>query len=94
MAFNQNEFKPTPITTGTATQVFLGKGILHAVVIGETAAGAIYLGDGPSLTATTIFGVLKASIAEGTYTYNATCAQGLVVTPSAASKMTVLWSQS
>jgi len=39
-------FFPTYISTGTTTEVKVGKGKLHTIVLGETAAGAITITDG------------------------------------------------
>lgn len=93
MAFNQMEYKPTNITTGTTTQVATGKGILHNIVVGTTAAGAISIIDGIAGSTANI-GTLKASITEGTYTFNCTFAKGLRIITAAASDITVNWAQS
>lgn len=63
-----------------------GPCVLHTIVLGETAAGAITIKDG----ATTI-GVLKASVAEQTFHFNCVIRNSLVITTAAASKLTVNW---
>lgn len=80
------------ISTATTTQVKTGPGKLHAIVIGETAAGAISIIDGTTGTTANI-GVLKASIAEGTYKFeNCNFSAGLRIVTAGASKITVIYS--
>jgi len=81
-------FSPTYISTATTTVVKTGSGLLHSIVIGETAAGAITIYDNTAGSGTTI-GVLKASVAEGTYTFDASFATGLTIVTAGASKITV-----
>jgi len=87
------DYQKSYISTATDTQVFTGPGTLISVILGETAAGAITLGDGLTGAATT-FSVLKASIAEGQYDYNCQISTGLTITTAGASKMTVIWKKS
>lgn len=82
----------TYISSGTTTQIFTGKGILHAIIVGETAAGAITVADAIS-GSTPAVAVLKASIGEGTYKYKCSISKGLRIVTAAASKITVVWSQ-
>ena len=82
----QNEFEKTYISSATTTIPFTGKGILHNIVIGTTAAGTITIKDG-----TTTIQVLKSSIAEGTYWFDVAIADGLSIVTAAASKITVTW---
>lgn len=83
-------FKQSYISTATTTQVKTGPGILHAIVIGETAAGAISVID--NTTGTTVnLASLKASIAEGTYVFNCSFDTGLRIITAGASKITVLY---
>jgi hypothetical protein len=82
------------VTVGCdASQAVLdGPGTLHAVVVNSTAAGTVTLADSKGTIA-----VLKASIAEGTYTYDIDVGF-LTVTQTAASDITVIrsgvWSSS
>lgn len=76
------------IATGTTTVVKSGTGVLKAITVGETAAGAITVYDNTS-AAGTIIAVLKASVVEGTYEFNVACATGITVVTAAASKITV-----
>ena len=92
MAQVLTDFNKTYISTNTDTQVFTGPGTLIAIVIGETAAGAITLADGLTGAGTT-FGVLKASIAERTYNFNCQISTGLTINTGAATKMTVIWTK-
>lgn len=78
------------ISTATTTQVKTGAGILHAIVLGETAAGSIKIIDNTSGT-TTNLGELKASIAEGTYVFNCAFAVGLRIVTAGASKATIIY---
>lgn len=82
----------TYISEAATTQVFTGKGILHAIIIGETSAGAISVIDNISGSTVNI-GTLKASIAEGTYKYKCAVSKGLRIITAGASKITVVWSQ-
>lgn len=88
--YNNREYKPTHISTNTTTTVFTGKGILQAITVNTTAAGAITISDG---SVGTVYAVLKSSVAEGTYWYNLTCASGLTITTAASSDITVTWAQ-
>lgn len=83
-------FVPTYISTATTTQVKTGPGILHAIVLGETSAGAITIIDNTSGSTANI-GVLKASIVEGTYAFNCNFSAGLRIITAGASKLTVIW---
>lgn len=79
------------ISTATTTQVKTGPGVLHAIIVGETAAGQISIID--NTTGTTVnLGALKASIVEGTYTFNASFSLGLRIITAGASKITVVYS--
>ena len=61
-------------------------GVLHAITIGETAAGTVTVSDDTGTIA-----VLKASIAEGTYFFNVGYVGNLSVVTVAASKLTVIY---
>lgn len=88
MTYNNREYRPTNITTGTTTSVFSGKGVLQAVTVNTTAAGTIIIKDG-----TTVVATLKSSIAEGTYWFNTTIAGGLNIVTGSTSDITVTWVQ-
>lgn len=81
-------YKHTYISTATDTVVKSGAGVLHTITIGETAAGAITVYDNTSATGTVI-AVLKASIAEQTFTLDVAFNTGCTITTAAASKLTV-----
>lgn len=76
------------LTVGCAAGVIACEGAcsVHAVVVNTTAAGTITLSDSAGTIA-----VLKASIAEGTYVYDAACSGYLGVAVAAASDITVLY---
>jgi hypothetical protein len=76
------------ISSATTTTVKSGAGVLHAIVVGETAAGAITIYDNTAASGTTI-AVLKASIVEGTYVFDRTFSTGLTIVTAAASKIHV-----
>lgn len=84
----ERAYTPRYISTATTTVVKSGSGILGSIVIGETAAGAITVYDNTSATGTVI-AVLKASVVEGTYTFNASFTTGCTVVTAGASKITV-----
>jgi len=84
----QRAYKPTYIATATTTVVKSGAGILGSIVLGETAAGAITVYDNTAASGT-IIAVLKASVVEGTYTFDASFSTGCTVVTAAASKLTV-----
>lgn len=76
------------IATATTTTVKSGKGYLNRIVINTTAAGTITIYDNTAASGTKI-GILKASVAEGTYTYQGRFAIGLTIVTGAASDITV-----
>lgn len=90
---NNREYQYTNITAGTnGSQIFTGRGILQAITVNTTANGVIKIVDG--LTGSTAnVGTLKASVAEGTYWYNASISQGLRIATAAASDITVTYAQ-
>lgn len=77
------------IVVGMAAEHFIaeGSGVLHAIIIGETAASAINVIDGAKTIA-----ILKASIPEGVYTFDVPYGGGLRVEPQGNSKITVVHS--
>lgn len=79
----------TYISTATTTLCATGRGVLKRIVLGETAAGSITVYD--NITATgTILGVLKASIAEGTYECGFKFSTGCTIVTGAASKLSAV----
>ena len=77
----QYKYISTLATTTVSTRPV---GVLHAITIGETAAGAITITDN-----TGTIGVLKSSVAEGTYVFDIGYVGFLKVQTAAASKLTV-----
>lgn len=61
-------------------------GILHSIVVGETAGGAITVSDNTNTIA-----VLKASIPEGVYLFDVAWVGFLKVVTAGASKITVCY---
>lgn len=78
------------IATATTTQVKTGGGVLHSIVLGETAAGSIKIIDNTSGT-TTNLAELKASVVEGVYEFNVAFSVGLRIVTAGASKLTVVY---
>lgn len=89
----EQRFAASYISAAATTQVATGPGFLHAIVVGETAAGAISIIDAVSGSTVNI-GQLKSSIAEGTYIFNCSFASGLRIITAAASKITVIYRSS
>lgn len=87
----QREYQATNINSATTTQVFSGKGILQAITVNTTAAGAITIVDAIGAAVIPVVGVLKSSVAEGTYWYNCAISTGLKIITAAASDITVTW---
>jgi len=87
---NYSDYKYTYIDSATTTQVFSGRGMLHSIVIGETAAGTIKVIDNTAGSTANI-ATIKASMPEGTYKFNCSIASGLRIITAAASKITVIW---
>lgn len=92
MAFNDKEYQFTNITSATTTQVFTGRGLLHAIVVNETAAGSIIIANSTTTTTPTV-GTLKASIAEGVYELDVVMSAGCRIVTAGASNITVIWAQ-
>lgn len=80
-------YPATRITTATTTAIKAGTGVIHRIVIGTTAAGAITVNDnlGAKL-------VLGASFPVGSYELDIECAGKIEVVTAAASDITVVWS--
>lgn len=86
----EERFSTTYISTATTTVVKGSAGFLHAITIGETAAGTISIYDNAT-GAGTVINVLKASIAEQTFVFDCVFAAGLTIITAAASKLSVSW---
>ena len=78
------------IATATTTTVKSGAGRLHAITIGETAAGAITVYDNTAGSGTILI-VFKASIAEQTFILDIEFATGLTIVTAGASKLSVAY---
>lgn len=83
-------YRSTYIATATTTTVKSGTGRLHTLTLGETAAGAITIYDNTAGSGT-ILAVLKASVAEQTFTFDLKFTTGLTIITAGASKLTVTW---
>lgn len=86
----EQAFEKAYISSATTTQVKTGAGVLHSIVVGETAAGAISIIDNTSGSTVNI-GQLKASILEGTYEFDVAFSAGLRIITAGASKITVVY---
>ncbi len=90
--YNNREYNPTHLSTGSTSQVFTGKGIVRGISINTGSAVAFGVYDGLASTSTAI-AIFKASAAEGMYLLDATIARGLYVTYGAGGDYTVLWTK-
>lgn len=84
------KYTDTYIATATTTTCKSGAGVLHTITIGETAAGAITVYDNTAGSGT-VMAVLKASIAEQTFIFDAEFTTGLTIVTAGASKISVSW---
>lgn len=78
------------IATNTTTTVKSGGGYFTRLVVSTTAAGAITIYDNTAGSGTKI-ATLKASIAEGTYSFGCRFATGLTVVTAGATDCTVIY---
>ena len=92
MGFKKDDYQYTYISSATTTQVFTGRGILHYITVGTTAAGTTGVIDGISGTTVNV-GLLASNIAEGTYRFDCEMSLGCRIITAAASKITVCWEQ-
>ena len=83
-------FKSTYISTTTTTTVKSGRGRLHTITVGTTSAGAITVYDNTAGSGT-IIAVLKASVAEQTFTFDCEFATGLTIVTAGNSLITVTY---
>lgn len=88
--FSENEAKYGHISTATTTVVKDSPGFLHAITVNTTAAGTITIYDNTAASGTVV-GILKASVGEGTYTYNISCTTGITIVTGGASDITVTY---
>lgn len=72
------------IATATTTHVKTTSGFLHAITVNTTAANTVTISD-----ANGTIGILKASVAEGTYIYDVEFAGKLDIVTGGASDLTV-----
>lgn len=93
MPYNNREYVPKYISGITGTQVFTGKGTLHAVVVNTTTATAFGIYDTASGTATGTIALLKSSVVEGPYEYDASISNGLYITCGSSGDYTVLYTK-
>ena len=80
----------TNIASATTTTVKSGRGVLKAIIINTTAAGAITIYDNTSAAGTKI-ATIKASVVEQEFDYNCRFMTGLTIVTAAASDITVIW---
>lgn len=80
----------TNIASATTTTVKSGRGVLKAIVINTTAAGAITIYDNTAASGTKI-ATIKSSIVEQELDYNCRFLTGLTIVTAAASDITVVW---
>ena len=96
--YNNKEYEITHLSTTATngwfgTQVFSGRGKLHAININQTSAVIVGIYNGLS-TSTTVAGKLKASIAEQTLLYDdAVFPTGLYIEAGTGGDYTVLWAK-
>lgn len=74
-------------TTGTVKSA---GGLLHAIVVNTTGTAATTIYDSVG-TSATVIGILKAAVAEQSFTYNVECATGISVANTAAVDITVVY---
>ena len=89
---NYTDYNYHYIDDASTHQIFTGRGMLHAIVIGESAAGTIAIIDNTGGLTVNV-ALLKASLAEGTYKFDCSISTGLRIITAAATKITVIWAQ-
>lgn len=92
MAFNNKDYEKTYLTGGSTALIFTGKGTVHGVVVGTTAATAVVLYDGLAATSGTAV-LLKASIVENSYDMDMSMSNGCYVTYGSGGTYTVIWTK-
>ena len=78
------------ISTNNTYQVYTGACTLVAIIVNSTANGSIKVIDGTGGTTANV-ATLKASVAEGTYMYNVTMANGIRIVTASTSDVTVVY---
>jgi len=86
----EQRFAYNNITTASTTVIKSSPAFLHCVVINTTAAGTITIYDNTSAAAPTV-ATIVASANPGSYCYDVSLANGLVVVTGAASNITVTY---
>ncbi len=92
MAYNHKEYKYKYLAGIADTLVATGRGKLHSIVVNTTAAGTIIVADSTATTTPTI-ATLASSVGEKTYLYDVVFSKGLFISVTAASDITVTYSQ-
>lgn len=80
------------IATGTTTTVATGVGILHTVTVTGGTTGTIIIYDGPAAS-NVIIASFDTTNALATYTFDVGFTTSLVIVTSAATKLTVSYTQ-
>lgn len=80
----------TNIASATTTTVKSGRGVLKAIIVNTTAAGAITVYDNTAASGTKI-ATIKSSVVEQQFDYNCRFLAGLTIVTGAASDITVIW---
>lgn len=80
------------ISTGTTTTVATGSGLLHTITVQGGTTGTIIIYDGPAAN-NLIIASFDTTNTPATYTFDVEFSVGLVVVTSAATKLTVSYSQ-
>ncbi len=83
-----NSYLYQNINTATTTTLKTGRGKLHTITLGLTAAGAITVYDNTAGSGT-IIALLKSSIAEQTFIFDVSFTTGLTIVTAAASDLTI-----
>lgn len=84
------QYSTTRISTATTTVIKASPGYLKSITVCATAAGAITVYNNTAASGT-IVTVLKASIAEQTFTFDAVMSTGITIVTAAASDITVTY---
>lgn len=80
------------ISTGTTTLVATGPGLLHTVVVQGGTTGTIIIYDGIAVSAN-IIASFDTTVALASYVFDVAFSVGLTVVTSAATKLTLSYSQ-
>jgi len=87
----------TYVTSGATKQVFLGTGILVAIILNKPLTGTVKLidntGGSTANIATLASGTNGVSTYAGRIEYNVSIATGLIIINSATEDITVIWRQ-